>query len=330
MAGMTTANSDVLIRSELWSAELKDILQDDLQGQNYVRWLDNFPDGNQLTIPSIGTIDTNDYEEDTGVQYTALDTGEFTFNINEYKSVATYITKKNRQDSFYAAELEASFIPKMRRSLMETVEAHIMKEGQPGRAGGQTVANLNNINGAAHRWVGGTTTNSKNHIGVTDFARALHSLKKANVPDTNLVAIVDPSVEWYINTLSNLVNVQNNPRWEGIVADGVASGLKFVKNIYGFDVYTSNRLAFCNTNQSGAAETIDSRASTGASVCNLFFSADSDILPWVGAWRQMPEVDGEYNKDFQREEYVMTARYDTKLYRPENFITVLSDPSIVS
>ena len=46
MAGMTTANSDVLIRSELWSAELKEILQDDLQGQNYVRWLDNFPDGN--------------------------------------------------------------------------------------------------------------------------------------------------------------------------------------------------------------------------------------------------------------------------------------------
>lgn len=329
MAGMTTANMDILIRSELWSNEIKRILQDQLDGQRYVRWLDNFPDGTQLTIPSIGTLDSNDYQEDTAIQYSALDTGEFTFTINEYKSAAVYITNKARQDSFYASQLEAEFVPAMTRSLQEAVEAHIMREGQPGRPGGQTVANTNAINGAAHRWVGSDTVSSKKTLGLVDFARARHALKKANVPDTNLIAIVDPSVEYYMNTLSNLVNVSNNPRWEGIVADGIGSGMQFVKNIYGFDVYTSNRLALSGLNQTGAVETIGGVASTGESVCNLFFSADSSILPWVGAWRQMPKVDGEYNKDFQREEYVMTARYDTKLYRPENFITVLSDPSIV-
>ena len=43
----------------------------------------------------------------------------------------------------------------------------------------------------------------------------------------------------------------------------------------------------------------------------------------------MPNVDSEYNKDFQRDEYVTTARYGVKLFRPENLVTVLSDPSVV-
>ena len=60
-------------------------------------------------------------------------------------------------------------------------------------------------------------------------------------------------------------------------------------------------------------------------MANLFFSADQSILPFIGAWRQMPTVDSEYNKDEQREEYVTTARYGVKLYRPENFVTVLTD-----
>lgn len=330
MAGMTTANSEALIRSEIWSGDLKRILEDQLMATKYVDWLSGFPDGTTFTIPSIGTLDVNNYVEDTAIQYNAMDTGEFSFSITDYISSATYITQKDRQDSFYSAKLEAAFVPAMARAIQERVEVDILKQGQPGTANGQTVANLNSINGAAHRFVGSSTTNSKQHIGLADFARARHALKKANVPDQNLIAIVDPSVEYLLNTLSNLVNVSNNPRWEGIVEGGIGQGMQFVKNVYGFDVYTSNRLALSGTNQSGAVETIDSVASTGASVANLFFSATQDILPWMGAWRQMPKVDGEFNKDFQREEYVTTARYGLKTYRRENLVTVLSDPSIVA
>ena len=329
MAGMTTANSDVLIRSEIWSGDLKRILEDQLMATKYVDWLSGFPDGSQFTIPSIGTLDVNNYLEDTAIQYSAMDTGEFTFAITDYISSATYITEKNRQDSFYASKLEASFVPAMSRAIAERVEVDILKQGQPGTPNGQTVANTNSINGAAHRWVGSTLQNSKRIIGLADFARARHSLKKANVPDMNLIAIVDPSVEYVLNTLTNLVNVSDNPRWEGIISDGIGQGMQFVKNVYGFDVYTSNRLALSGTNQTGAVETIETVASTGQSVANLFFSATSDILPWMGAWRQMPKVDGEFNKDFQREEYVTTARYGLKTYRRDNLISVLSDPSIV-
>ena len=329
MAGMTTANSDALIRSEIWSGDLKRILEGQLMGTKYVDWLSGFPDGSQFTIPSIGTLDVNNYTEDTAIQYSAMDTGEFTFAITDYISSATYITQKDRQDSFYSAKLESAFVPAMSRAIAERVEVDVLKQGQPGTANGQTVANANNLTGAAHRFVGSTTQSSKQIIGVADFARALHALKKANVPDTNLIAIVDPSVEYVLNTVSNLTSISNNPRWEGIVADGIGSGMRFVKNVYGFDVYTSNRLALSGTNQPGASETIGGVASTGASVANLFFSATPDILPWMGAWRQMPKVDGEFNKDFQREEYVTTARYGLKTYRRENLVTVLSDPSIV-
>jgi hypothetical protein len=67
------------------------------------------------------------------------------------------------------------------------------------------------INGALHRYAGGG--GSTGIIELEDFAYALYALKKANVPQTNLVAIVDPSIEYKLNTLSNLVSVSDNPRW---------------------------------------------------------------------------------------------------------------------
>jgi hypothetical protein len=305
---------EVLIRSELWSADLKEALKDDLMATRYVDWLASFPDGDNFTIPSIGDATVRNYAEDTPIVYDALDTGEFQFQINTYLSAGNYITEKARQDAFYAAKLESSFVPKQRRAIMEKVETDILALGAGGAAGGQTAGSQNQINGADHRWVASGTSEV---IAVQDFAKALYSLKKANVPDRNLIAIVDPSVEYTLNTLSNLVNVSNNPRWEGIITSGIASGMRFVKNVYGFDVYTSNYLADAN-------ETINAKT-TAAGKANLFFSADASVLPFVGAWRQLPKVDGEYNKDFQREEYVTTCRYGLKVYRPENLVVVLSD-----
>ena len=323
MAGMTTANSDVLIRSEIWSTQLKEVLKDQLQSTTYVNWID-FPDGTTMTIPSIGTLDAYDYVEDSAIENTPMALGEFHFTINEYYASATYITTKARQDLFYASQLEARFLPEQLRAIMVKVESHVFDQGQPGTPGGQTAGSLNNINGAPHRWVGADTLSGARVLGITDFAKARYSLKKANVPDTNLIAIVDPSFEWYFNTQAGFLNVTYNPRWEGIVADGVATGMRFLKNIYGFDVYESNYLP------EGFSETINGVASGANATAALFFSTEQSIKPWIGAWRQQPKVDGEYNKDRQREEYVTTARFDAALYRPENFITVLSQTNIVT
>lgn len=326
MTGMTTANSDLLIRSEIWSNQLKETLKDTLEATKYVRWID-FPDGTTLTIPSIGDLDSYDYTEDSAIEYTPMDTGEFQFTINEYKASGTYISNKARQDLFYASELEAAFLPNQLRAIQVDLEAHILKTGQPDFTNGdtQTTADANTINGANHRWVGSDTVGASRVIGMQDFAKARYSLKQANVPMSALICIVDPAFEYYFNTQAGFLDVSYNQRFEGIVADGVMSGMAFSRNIYGWDVYTSNYLP------TGYSETIDTVASgTGATAC-LFFSMDTsnDVAPWIGSWRQMPKVDSEYNKDRQREEYVTTARYDTALYRPENLITVLSQTDIV-
>jgi len=332
MAGTTTGDSGLLIRSNLWSTQLKDVLYADLMARSYVRWLSDFPDGNTINIPSIGALTANDYTEDSAIQYQNFDTGNFQLTINNYLSSGTYITNKAKQDMFYMSQIVGMFVPKQARAIAERLEQDIFKEGQPktgNPAGYQVAGNSNLINGVAHRWVGSKLLNSTQAIGPEDFAKANYALNKAFVPAESRIAIVDPSVSYVLETLTNLVNVQNNPMWEGVIATGLTTGMRFVKNVYGFDVYVSNFLPSCGTDQSGAAETISSVASGTGAKANLFFSAAQDVTPFVGAWRQMPKVESEYNKDFQREEYVTTARYGLKIFRPENLVTVLSDPAAV-
>jgi hypothetical protein len=332
MAGMQTGNMDAVIRAELYSTQLKDILEDKTMGTNYVRWLSEFPDGTTFTIPSIGSLDSYDYTEGQPVVYTALDQGEFQFSITTYLATGTSITRKAKQDSFYSSEIISSFVPKQARAIEERLESDILKEGQPktgNPAGYQTPGATNLINNGRHRWVGSDVLNGKRVLAPQDFAEANYSLNKANVPSANRIAIVDPSTVFVMETQTNLVNISNNKAWEGIVSSGISGDMQFKVNIYGFDVYTSNRLAKCGSEQTGVSETISTVASGTDAVCNIFFSAASDVLPFIGAWRQMPQVDTDFNKDLQQDEFVTTCRYGIKIYRPENLVTVLSDPTAV-
>ena len=311
---MTTGNSSLLTRSEIWSTQLKEVVQDELEAQGWVNWLSEFPDGDQFTVPSIGESTVRDYVEDTEAVFDALDTGEFTFTITEYLSSGHYITEKARQDLFYSSQLEAKFVPSQARALAEKMETDILALAAGGASGGQTASATNSINGAEHRFIG---TGTNETFAVADAAKALYALKKANMPSSSLVAIVDPSVEYALNTISNITNISNNPRWEGIIETGIGSGMRFIKNIFGFDFYVSNYLTEAN-------ETIT--LTTASGVANVFFSADNaDLLPFMGAMRQMPKVDGQYNMNKQREEYLTTARYGLKVYRPENLVCLLTD-----
>jgi hypothetical protein len=314
MSGWNASSNEHLIRSTLWSSQIKEVLLDELFAMKYVDMITDFPDGDTLNIPSIGQSETLDYDEGQSIRYTAMDTGNFTFSINKYKSSATYITNKMKQDSFYMSRLVSSFTPKQARAIAKGMEIDILALGNAG----QTASSQNLINGGAHRLVAG---GSGQIITPQDFAKAKYALQKANVPMTNLVAIVDPSAEYQLSTVTNLVNLSNNPRWEGIVSSGMSTGMKFITNIYGFDVYTSQNLP------TGITETVNSVAVT-AGVANYFFSAAQDVLPFVGSVRQPPKVDSDYNKDLQREEYVTTCRYGFKLFRPENLVTVLSAPTV--
>lgn len=320
MAGFMDSNTKNLIRSDLWSRQIKELLLDDLNAMKFVRILSDFPDGYTIHIPSIGEATQNDYVEGQAVKYDSMDTGDFTFSFDNYKYSAHAISEKFKRDSYYAADVIAAFVPRQHRVLMEGVETRILSVANSG----QTASNLNAINGASHRWVGAGTANSAVCLTLADFAKAQNSLTRANVPLTNLCAIVDPSVAYTLQTQTNLVNlITPDQRWQSITNMGAVTGFKFHFNVYGFDIYVSNYLP------NSITETVNSVSVTNG-VANYFFSAaPGDTLPWVGAFRQMPTVYSEFNKDLQQEEYLTITEYGFKLYRPENMVTILTSTSAV-
>jgi molecular chaperone DnaK (HSP70) len=123
-----SAVSTNLVRANLWSDQLKDVLVDTLMGQQFVNWLTNFPDGTTFNIPSISEIPMRDVNgENDPVVYDSLQSGNFSFIINKYVESATYITDKAKQESFVADQLIASFIPKMKRAIEENLETGIFE-----------------------------------------------------------------------------------------------------------------------------------------------------------------------------------------------------------
>jgi hypothetical protein len=316
-SGHTTLTNEHLIRTNLWSRQLRDLLLDDLFAMKFVRVLTDFPDGTTFNIPSLGEAETQDFNEGQAIRYNKLDTGNFTFTFDQYPYSAHSISEKFKRDSYWASDVEAAFVPRQHRALMERVEARVLSRGPSG----QTASALNTINEADHRWVGSGTGES---MTVEDFARAQYALTKAQVPLTNLVAIVDPTVAYTLQTQTNVVNLMTpNMMWSNLVRDGLMTGFKFRFNLYGFDVYVSNYLP------RNISETIDGRTVT-AGVANQFFSASTgDTAPIIGGFRQMPTVYHEFNKDLQQDEYLTICEYGFKLYREENMVVVLTDTDVV-
>jgi hypothetical protein len=318
MSGFNYAKvNEHLVRTEMWSAQLKDVLLDQLMGTKYLRMLNGFPDGNQFTIPSIGELPMRETSENDPVVYDTMDTGEFTFQIDRYVEAATFITDKAKQDSFYAAQLIAMFPQKMRRALEENMESSVLA-----LVNQQTLSNLNAINGANHRFV--ASGNSNTTLNLDNFAQAKFALDKANATGAR-IAIIDPSQEFELNKLVGAQAFTNNPQFGGMVNGGFVNqttGMRFSRSIFGFDIYCSNYLP---TTTETSINAVNVPASP---VVNIFMSVGGDETPFVGAYRQMPRVEYERNKDLRRDEYVMNARFGLKLYRHECIVGIISRSTI--
>jgi len=318
MAGFQTqTDQGHLIRGNLYSRQLRELLLDDLFAMKFVKVLTEFPDGTTFNIPSLGESETANYVEGQAVKYNKMDTGNFTFSFDTYKYSANSISEKFKRDSFWSADVIAAFVPRQHRALMEAVEADILSKGP----NGQTASSLNQINGASHRWVGSGLNES---ISINDFYLAQYALTKALVPPSNLVAILDPSTAYTLQTQTNAVNLLSpQPMWEDVLKNNLMTGFKFRYNFAGFDCYVSNYLP------RNIAETINGKSVT-VGVANQFFSATpGDCLPIIGGFRQQPTVHTEFDMDLQMDKYLTIAEWGFKLYRPENMIVVLTDTDVV-
>ena len=316
MAGNTVANSGSIVRSELWQQQLDEILHEDLIAMPFVRQLD-FPDGTAFTIPSIGTPLVRDLPVGAEVTFDALDTGEVTITMNEPVVSANSIHDTLLEDSMWASELLAAVPVEQAQAIMERFETDTLALAMDQ---GQGINNLNLINGAAHRKIASGTNEI---MLVNDFAFAAYSLRKAKIPRQNLIAIVDPSVGYSMDTVTNITNISNNPRWEGIVETGITENRHFIRNIYGFDVYESEMLPTMN-------ETIDGKTTT-AGKANLFMSlARPTIVPFALAWRRKPVLISEMDNILHELQIQTTARWGSGLVRQDNLVVIASDTDQVS
>jgi hypothetical protein len=287
-----------------------------LMGTPYTRQLD-FPDGDSFILPSIGTSVVRTLPEDTEVTFDALDTNDQAFTLDDPVVAATSVSEVLLEDSLWSSDLLSTIPVEHAIAIMERFESDVF-----GLANDQVAKSTGSpFNGIEHRRAGSHGTLA-GHIDPADFAYAGYALKKAKIQSQNLIAIVDPSVAYDIETMSNLVNVSNNPRWEGIVSSGMSKGMRFVKNVYGFDVFESNLLA-------DSTEQIKSGTTFTLGKQNIFMSAGREmLLPFAVAWRRRASMDRDFDFRRREEQIVTTARWGRKLVRQDNLVVTVTQAEV--
>ena len=297
----TTTSQATLIRDDLWSTMIQEELQEELFGQTIVDFISDFPDGDEIHIPTFSSLAARAYTENTDVTFDDPTTGEFTLTIDQYLQSAIYLTDKFKQDSFYISQVQSKFPQMVVRALMEKLENDIFLLHKK-----QTSNDANTINGVAHRFV---ATGSSNVIALADIAKAKLALDKANVSKVGRVAIIDPTVSYQLLQIDNVIR-QDVYGPNSTIKEGFGS-TKHIGTYMGFDFYESNML--------DEATALD-HAAGGSLKANLFLGAEA----FKGAIRTLPQIEFFRNVSKKRDEYSAVMRYGLGLYRDEALVTVLT------
>jgi len=304
------ANSTAFIESEQYSAFILRNLNDGLLPGNFYRNVSDFGSGNTLHIKTVGTVTIQDGAEEVPFDYSPIESGEVSLTITDYVGDAWYVTDELREDGAQVEALMAARSQESTRAIQETFESRFLTRCNSA----QTNANANTINGFAHRIASAEVNNvlSLNHLIAMKLA-----FDKANVPMGGRVAIVDPVVA---ATLDKQISIGRDVTEFGkmILQDGFARDHQFVMNLYGWNIITSNRLP------KGAFSDGTTNVTNG--VANVFMCvADDNTKPIMAAWRRMPKVEGERNKDMRRDEFVTSARWGFGTQRVDTLGVVITD-----
>lgn len=311
-----TGNTAAFIEAQQYSKFILENLHDGLLPDSFTRDVSDFSNGTTLNIKTVGTATLQDVVEDTALTYNAIDTGTVTLGITDYVGDAWFISDILRQDASQVPQLHAMRAQEATRALQEYFETRFLATCNAA----QTASDLNNINGFKHRFVASGTGQVAT---LNDFRDMSLSFDKANVPQAGRIAIVDPVVGGTMDGLAGAQAFNYNPQFQGVVNEGFMSNHRFVRHIYGWDIYTSNLLPRV------ASETVNSVTVTGG-VANVFMSVlDDNTKPIMRAWRQMPKTEAGRNKDLKRDEFDITARFGLGAQRVDTLGILLTDDTTV-
>lgn len=292
------ANSTAFIEAEQYSAFILRNLHDGMLPGSFYRNVTDFGSGTTLNIKTIGTVTIQDGAEEVPFDYSPIESGTITMTISDYVGDAWYVTDELREDGAQVEALMAGRSSESTRAIQETFETRFLAKCNSS----QTNANANLVNGFAHRIASAVATSgSENTILLDHLIKMKLAFDKANVPMAGRIAIVDPVVG---ATLDRLVSLGRDvtPFGQKILEQGFDRDHQFIMNLYGWNIITSNRLP--------QGTFSDGTTSVSGAVANIFMSlADDNTKPIMAAWRRMPKVEGERNKDLRRDEFVTSARW---------------------
>ena len=302
-------NSTAFIEAEQYSAFILQNLHDGMLPSAMYRNVSDFGSGNTLHIKTVGTVTIQDGAEEVPFDYTPIESGEVTLTITDYVGDAWYVTDELREDGAQVEALMSARSSESTRAIQETFESRFLRKCNTS----QTNANANTVNGFAHRIASAETNNV---ISLDHFIKMKLAFDKANVPMAGRIAILDPVTA---ATLDKLVSLARDvtPFGQKILENGFDRDHQFLMNLYGWNIITSNRL------QTGTFS--DGTTSVSNAVANVFMNvADDNIKPIMAAWRRMPKVEGERNKDLRRDEFVTSARWGFGTQRVDSLGIVIT------
>ena len=321
MASQNTANSSAVIAAEIYSRFLVENLPEIMLPEGFARDVTDFGNGNTLNIPTVGSVTLQEASEGTPLSFNPIDSGTVTLAINEFPGDAWAVTDVLKEDGYMVERLMQERAMESSRAMAEYFETKYLSVCNAA----QTANAANTINGVNHRIVGGNS----GMIQLEDFAYMKMAFDKAKVPQSGRIAIVDPVVEYNLNKLYNSGWTVNNPMFDGIITKGFSQNHKFVTNIFGFDIWTSNMLPLLEGAEGSLVEA-DGTA-TGASagdVANIFMCVASDqTKPIMKAWRRKPTVEAWRDHEERKDKVQATGRFGLGAQRVDTLGVIVTPNS---
>lgn len=313
-----TSNTAAFIESEQYSKFILENLHTILLPTTFYRDVSDFGAGSTLNIKTVGTASIQEVEEDTPLIYNPIETGNITMQITDYIGNAWYVTDILRQDGAQIETLMAMYGMENTRAINTNFETRVYAVAEAA----QTPSDPNIVNLHAHRKL---ASGGNEQMAENDLIDLRLAFDKANVPMSGRIAIVDPVVAATFSkliTITQSVDHSRNPVFQKLLEQGFANEHQFMMSLHGWDLWTSNLLpdVAAGTNVDGTA------ILTNNGKANIFMSVlDDNTKPIMVAWRQPPKVEGERNKDRQRDEFVTTARWGIGVQRVDTLGIIVTD-----
>lgn len=319
--GNAVGNTDAFIEAQQYSDFILMNLHDGLLPNVFYRNVTDFGNGTTFNIKTVGTVTLQDITEDEDLTYNPIDTGTVTLQITDYVGDAWYITDILRQDGSQIEALHAARGAEATRAIQENFETRFFATLNSA----QTDADPNNINGFSHRFLASGTNETLADEDLIDMRLAFD---KANVPAGGRVAVVDPvAAASFAKRATLTANLDAaSPTTQQLVKDGFHRDHQFVTEIYGWSIWTSNRLPRLDSGD--AIDGTDTAPAEGG-VANIFMCvADDQVKPGMVAWRQMPKVENGRDRSKKRDEFDTTARWGVGVQRLDSLGVIVTNATL--